>query len=149
MSDLITSLLSLTKNNAGVFKSEKQSAMFNRLASNGVLVLAGGSVYGNSWSYEFIMDSTGIVAVNKLSYSKAGAASTEAMFSRCGTVQADRKAAQDDKNTKRIKREIKGLEKTIKQRQAEFDAGQYPNADMFNTSQQNDIQQLQAYKDML
>ncbi|SOK58301.1 hypothetical protein [Yersinia phage fHe-Yen9-04] len=149
MSDLTTSLLSLAKNNGGNFKSEKQSAMFNSLASNGVLVLAGGSVYGNTWSYEFIIDSTGVVSVNKLSYSKAGVASTEAMFSRDGTVQADRKVAQDDKNTKRIKREIKGLEKRIKQRQAEYDAGQYPDAEMFNKAQREDRDNLEEYQAML
>lgn len=149
MSDFTTSLLALAKNNGGNFKSEKQAAMFNSMASNGVLVLTGGSVYGNTWSYEFVVDATGIVSVTKLSYTKAGVASTEPMFSRDGSVQAARATAQDDKNIKRIKREIKGLEKLIKQRQAEYDAGQYPDTDMFNQSQKEDREQIEAYKSML
>lgn len=149
MSDFTTSLLSLAKNNGGIFKSEKQAAMFNKIASNGVLVFTGGSVYGNTWSYEFVVDTTGIISVNKLSYTKAGVASIEPMFSRDGSVQAARATAQDDKNIKRIKREIKGLEKLIKQRQTEYDAGQYPDAEMFNRSQQEDRQQIEAYKSML
>lgn len=146
MSDFTTSLLALAKNNAGEFKSEKQSLMFNRLASNGVLVLAAGNVYGNTWSYEFVIDAIGIIAVNKLSYTKAGVASTEAMFSRDGKVQQQRQATKDDKETKRIKREINSLKKRINQRQSEFDAGLYPSVEMFTNSQQADINDLAEYE---
>jgi hypothetical protein len=149
MCDFTTSLLSLAKNNAGKFKSEKQAAMFNRMANNGVLLFAGGNVYGNTWSYEFIIDDAGIIAVNKISYTKAGAASTEAMYSRDGKAQEQRQAAKDDKEIKRIKREINSLKKRIKQRQSEFDAGLYPSVEMFNNSQQADLNDLAEYQDKL
>jgi hypothetical protein len=65
------SLFSLVKNNAGLFKSEKQAKFLLSQVNNGETSDGkyshhmGGNVYGNSYSFFFTLDEKGVVKVEK------------------------------------------------------------------------------------
>ena len=136
--DLGMSFASLVKNNGGLFKSVKQ-AEFLLSQCDGNVYIACGRHWG-AFTNEYHCDQQGVVKVVHHT-SNTG-------FKETWTRPvAGEVSVQDAKEIKRLKREIKSLEKNLASREEAFEQGQY--ADMMSTYQNAkafDTEMLEGYK---
>lgn len=148
MSTVAISFASLVKNNNGFFKSEKQAAFLLSQCQDGMTFITSGDVYGNAFSLNYNCDSQGVVTVEKYLNKKG---EIQLIFQR--VVQGEVNQVEDAKKAKEIKRlnrEIKVLEKKIKERMQAFESGQYVGMEsLFHDSQKSDLQSLEGYKAIL
>lgn len=116
MNNIAITLANLTKTNNGLFKSEAQAHFIKSVV--GTQYVSGGAVYGNSYSMHYNLDSTGVVSVYKNTASKGLVLVWE-------RVTAGAVSVQDAKEIKRLKRLIKSIQKSMAERQASWDSGEY------------------------
>ena len=116
MTDLTKTLANLVKTNNGLFKSDAQAQFIRSIA--GDEYVSGGNVYGKSYSLHYMLDSTGVVSVYKNTVAKGLVLVWE-------RVTAGVVSVQDAKEIKRLKRLIKSIQKSMDDRQASWDAGEY------------------------
>ena len=116
MTDLTKTLANLVKTNNGLFKSDAQAQFVRSIA--GDEYGSGGNVYGNSYSLHYMLDSTGVVSVHKNTVAKGLVLVWE-------RVTAGVESVQDAKEIKRLKRLIKSIQKSMDDRQASWDSGEY------------------------
>lgn len=116
MNDLTKTLANLVKTNNGLFKSEAQAHFIKSVA--GAEYVSGGNVYGKSYSLHYMLDSTGVVSVYKNTVAKGLVLVWE-------RVTAGVVSVQDAKEIKRLKRLIKSIQKSMDDRQASWDSGEY------------------------
>ncbi len=114
MTDLTKTLANLVKTNNGLFKSDAQAQFIRSIA--GDEYVSGGNVYGKSYSLHYMLDSTGVVSVYKNTVAKG------LVWER---VTAGVVSVQDAKEIKRLKRLIKSIQKSMDDRQASWDSGEY------------------------
>ena len=116
MTDLSKTLANLVKTNNGLFKSDAQAQFVQSIA--GVEYVSGGSMHGNSYTMFYSIDSLGVTAVRKSTVAKGLVLVWE-------RVSADKTSIQDAKEIKRLTRLIKTIQKSIDERQASWDSGEY------------------------
>lgn len=116
MTDLTKTLANLVKTNNGLFKSDAQAQFIRSIA--GDEYVSGGNVYGKSYSLHYMLDSTGVVSVYKNTVAKGLVLVWE-------RVTAGVVSVQDAKEIKRLKRLIKSIQKSMDDRQASWDSGEY------------------------
>ena len=116
MTDFTKTLANLVKTNNGLFKSEAQAHFIKSVA--GAEYVSGGNVYGKSYSLHYTLDSTGVVSVHKNTVAKGLVLVWER--ATAGVV-----SVQDAKEIKRLKRLIKSIQKSMDDRQASWDSGEY------------------------
>lgn len=117
MNDLNISFASLVKSNNGLFKSPAQAKFLLSQCDNGVYV-GGGAVHGNTFQLHYICDAKGVVRVQKFTNAKG----LETLWER---KEQGNVTVQDVKEIARLKRDIKKVEKSIAERQAAWQSGQY------------------------
>ncbi len=111
MTDLTKTLANLVKTNNGLFKSDAQAQFIRSIAGDEYV-----NVYGNSYNLHYVLDSTGVVSVYKNTVAKG------LVWER---VTAGVVSVQDAKEIKRLKRLIKSIQKSMDDRQASWDSGEY------------------------
>ncbi len=116
MTDLTKTLANLVKTNNRLFKSDAQAQFIRSIA--GDEYVSGGNVYGNSYNLHYMLDSTGVVSVHKNTVAKGLVLVWE-------RVTAGVVSVQDAKEIKRLKRLIKSIQKSMDDRQASWDSGEY------------------------
>ena len=135
------SFANIVKTNNGLFKSPQQAEFLLSQCTNREFSTSG-AVHGNSFIVFYQCDELGVVNVKKQTAAKGL------------IVQWERKvegqvSIQDANEIKRLTRLIRETERSIANRQAAYDRGDYPSEALFNESQQRDIQQLATVKSML
>lgn len=135
------SFAQLVKSNNGMFKSDKQAA-FLTSKCNANMYSTSDEVFGNSYTMFYEIDSRGITKVIKHTRAKGDVVEW--------TRPVEGKlSAQDVKNIKWYKREIKSMETSIAKRIEAKLAGMYPDEEMFNSCQKEDAERLQHFKELL
>lgn len=113
MNDIAITLANLVKTNNGLFKSEAQGHFIQSVAGAEYV-----NIYGNSYNMHYMLDSTGVVSVYKNTVAKGLVLVWE-------RVTAGVVSVQDAKEIKRLKRLIKSIQKSMDDRQASWDSGEY------------------------
>jgi len=128
----------LVKSKNGNFVSLAQSQFLLSKCTDNVFV-SSGSTFGNTYQIWYICDELGVKEVQKVTDSKG----TELIWER---IVDGKTSIQDQKEKKRITRQIKLLEKGIANRQTAMDKGEYPDVELFKTAMTRDIELVNSYK---
>jgi hypothetical protein len=121
---------SLVKNNNGFFKSDAQAFFLANACQEPNQYASSGAAYGHSYVLFYICDSLGVAKVQKQT-SKGLAVIWERRTD-------DRVSIQDKKELQRLRRLIKETEQSIAKRIQSRASGSYPDAVLFNESQERD-----------
>lgn len=116
MTNIAKTLANLVKTNNGLFKSEAQAKFLTEVV--GTEYVVGGTVMGNQFTLYYDLNSTGVTSVRKYTVGKGFTTTWERVVD--GTV-----SVQDAKEIKRLKRLAKSVEKSMSDRQAYWDSGEY------------------------
>lgn len=144
MDSVAQTFAGLVKNNNGLFKSATQAKFLLSQCQEKNTFVTGGSVYKSSFTLFYKCDDKGVVSVekylprtgkNEIQWQRAGAGAT----------------VQDEKKIKSLQREIKSLEKTVKQRQEAWQSGSYnkSNIDLYHSAMKRDQELLNDLKSEL
>ena len=139
MSQIAQSLANLVKTNNGLFKSAAQAAF---ITSQGSEFTASGAVGRNVYTMFYVVDSKGVVKVQKQTVAKGLVLVWE-------RVEAGQVSIQDAREIKRIKRLIKQTEQSMASREASRAAGEYPSDALYAEAQGRDQQSLETLQQML
>lgn len=138
---LAPSFANLVKTNNGLFKSAAQAQYLLSQCRDGEYV-AMGSAYGHGFTLFYTCDAKGVVKVSKQTVGKG-------LVTQWERAEAGKVSIQDEKEIKRLKRLIKQTEKSLAERQASKDAGEYPNEALFSEAQGRDQASLVELNSML
>ena len=144
MNSIQATLENLIKTNNGFFKSEKQAKFLISELKKEYGNIFTASAYGNSVVLTYNFDDKGITEKLNTSLKK-----------QSEVVVWNRKiegvlSVEDKKKMAALKREIKKLEKSISERDAAFNIGQYKGfEDLYNKANEDALSKLQAFKDQL
>lgn len=139
--DLGMSFASLVKNNGGVFKSVKQ-AEFLLSQCDGNVYIACGRTWG-AFTNEYHCDQQGVVKV----VHHTNNTGFKVTWTR---PVAGEVSVQDAKEIKRLKREIKSLEKKLASRDESFAQGQYAGMEStYQNAKAFDTEMLAGYHALL
>lgn len=142
MNTIAQSFASLVLNNNGFFKSQAQADYLLSIC-DGMVYTAGGNYHGSSWSKFYVCDSKGVVKVIHNTLDKGDVVEWE-------RVQEGVKTVQEIKEQKRINREIKAIEKQIRQSQEAWDRGEYKGCEyLYHDAMKRNNDMLIKYKSML
>ena len=144
MSNIQATLENLIKTNNGFFKSEKQAKflIFELKKEYGNIFTA--SAFGNSVVLTYKFDDKGITEKLNTSLKKQ---SESVVWNRKieGVL-----SIEDKKKMAALNREIKKLEKSINERDAAYNAGQYAGYEtLYNKANEDAQSKLQAFKEQL
>ena len=143
MDKIAISFASLVKSNNGFFKTEKQAEFLLPQCEYGSFTVYG-SIYNNSFQINYVCDDKGIVRTDKVTQC-GGKILTTWERVVIGSI-----SVQDAKETKRILREIKRIEKQINERIECFEKGGYDGyEDLFISSDANSRVMLKGYQEKL
>jgi len=142
MNTISQSFASLVKNNNGFFKSEKQAKTLLSVCNDSVFI-DGGIFFGGTWTKFYHCDDKGVVMVVHHTNTKGDVLEWERASEGVKTVQ-------EVKEEKRINREIKAIEKKIKETEEAWQRGDYAGYEnLYHESIGRDNVLLTAYKKLL
>ena len=144
MNNIQATLENLIKTNNGFFKSEKQAKFLISELKKEYGNIFTASAFGNNVVLTYNFDERGIVEKLNTSLKKHSQA-----------VVWDRKiegalSVEDKKKSVALKREIKKLEKSINERDAAYNAGQYKGYEaLYSKANEEALFKLRAFKEQL
>jgi hypothetical protein len=141
MSNVAASFANLVKTCNGRFKSAAQAHFLLSQCVNNAFV-AMGTVHGNGYSIFYTCDAEGVVKVQKQTVRRG-------LVTEWERAPAGQQSVQDLREAKRIQRLIRQAKQSIAERQAAWDAGQYPNRDLFDQAQDRELAGLAKLEEML
>lgn len=131
-SQIAKSFAGLVATNGGKFKSEKQAGfLLSQITNNNDGFIASGSFWNSSFTNTYLCDDLGVVSVTHWT-PKTGDIIT---WTRPAVGQV---SPQQIKEIKRLTRMYKMTELSMLKRQEAFDAGKYPDVEMFESCQVED-----------
>ena len=138
MGDVAMSFAGLVKNNGGLFKSDKQAAFLLSQCADNVYVACGR--HWGSFTNEYHCDQQGVTKVVHHTLNTG----FKVTWTRPAVGEV---SVQDAKEIKRIKREIKNLEKKLASRDESFAQGQYAGMEStYQNAKAFDTEMLAGYK---
>ena len=144
MNNIQATLENLIKTNNGFFKSEKQAKFLISELKKEYGNVFTASTFSNSVILTYNFDDKGITEKLNTSLKKQ---SEKVVWNRKieGVL-----SVEDKKKMAALKREIKKLEKSINERDAAYNVGQYAGfEDLYNKANESALSNLQAFKEQL
>lgn len=135
------SFANIVKTNNGFFKSQAQAKfLLSQCVSN--QFSTSGSVHGNRYILFYVCDETGVIRVEKQTQSKGLITTWERRQEGLVTIQ-------DEKEIKRLKREIKSTIELMKARERSLERGEYKSLSLYEESVRHDEEVLKSLKEEL
>lgn len=132
------SFASLVKTNNGKFKSEAQAKFLLSQCRDGQFITSG-HVHGNLYTLFYVCDNTGVVRVEKQTNAKG-------LVTQWERREEGKVSVQDQKEIKRLKRLLKGIELSIKERRESVAKGEYASLELAAFSEARDLEGIKEIK---
>jgi uncharacterized protein YlxW (UPF0749 family) len=145
MNTITQSFAYLVMNNNGFFKNEKQAKTLLSVCNNSVFIVSG-IFFGGNWKKFYYCDDKGVVMVVHHTNSKGDVIEWERASEGVKTVRNVKEA----KDENRINREIKAIEKKIKETEEAWQHGDYAGYEnLYHETLKRDNEALTAFKNLL